>query len=79
MITTTYGPFSFDGVSVQGPKDYMNARGVELLDAILADEDAGHDPVGYPDEDLAVLGRLDDDFQLWLIAATTAAAPLGGR
>jgi hypothetical protein len=37
---------------------------VELLDAILAEEDAGYDPVGYPDEDLAVLGRLDADFQV---------------
>jgi hypothetical protein len=57
----------------------MDPRGVELLDAILAEEDAGYNPAGYPDEELAVLGRLDDDFQLWLMAATTAAAPLGGR
>jgi hypothetical protein len=39
-------------------------RGVALLDVILSDEDAGYDPAGYPDEELAVLGRLDDDFQL---------------
>jgi hypothetical protein len=30
------------------PKDNRNARGVELLDAILADEAAGYDPAGYP-------------------------------
>jgi hypothetical protein len=35
MHTTTYGPFSFDGISVKGPKDHRNARRVELLDAIL--------------------------------------------
>jgi hypothetical protein len=55
------------------------SRGVELLDAILADEDAGYDPAGYPDEELAVLGRLDDAFQLWLMGATTSTAPPGGR
>src|SRR5262249_44201943 len=62
-LHTTCGPFSFDGVSVQGPPDYRNARGVELLDAILAEQDAAYDPTGYPDEELAVLGRPDDDFQ----------------
>jgi hypothetical protein len=61
------------------PKDYRNARGVGLLDAILAEEDAGYDPAGYPDRELAVLGGLDDDFLLWLVEATTAQAPLGGR
>jgi hypothetical protein len=59
--------------------EYRTARGVELLDALLAGEDTGYDPAGYPDEELAVLGRLDDDFQLWMLAATTAQAPLGGR
>jgi hypothetical protein len=49
MPTTTYGPFSFDGVSVKGPKEYMAARGVKLLDAILADEDAGYDRVAALD------------------------------
>jgi hypothetical protein len=43
MTTTTYGPFRFDGISVQGPKDYMDARGANLLDAILAGEDTGYD------------------------------------
>ncbi len=69
MTTTTYGPFSFDGISVQGPKDSMEERGLDLLDAILAGEDDGYDPGGYPDEEMAVLGRLDDDFQLWLLTA----------
>jgi hypothetical protein len=45
---------------------------------ILADEDAGHDPVGYPDEEPTVLGRLDDGFQFSLMAATTSTAPPGG-
>jgi hypothetical protein len=48
-------------------------------DAILAEEDAGYDPAGYPDEELAVLGQLEDDLQLWLMAATTAQAPPSGR
>jgi hypothetical protein len=65
----TYGPFTYDGISVRGPKDYLEARGVRLLDAILAGEDAASDPGGYPDEELAVLGRLDDDFQDWLTTA----------
>jgi hypothetical protein len=30
----------------------------------LAQEDAGYDPAGSPDKELAVLGRLDDD---WLL------------
>jgi hypothetical protein len=57
----------------------MNARGVGLLDAILAEQDGGYDPAGYPDEELAVLGRLDDDLQLWLMTAPTAQVPPGGR
>jgi hypothetical protein len=40
-------------------------KGVELLDAILAGEDEGSNSGGYPDEELAVLGRPDEDFQLW--------------
>jgi hypothetical protein len=42
--TTTYGPFSFDGFEVRGPKAYMDERGLALLDAILAGEDVGKDP-----------------------------------
>jgi hypothetical protein len=53
MPTTTYGPFTFDGISVQGPKDYLEARGLALLDAILSGEDQGFDPGGYPDEETA--------------------------
>jgi hypothetical protein len=48
-----------------------------LLDAILSGEDAGFEPGGYPDEETAVLGRLED-FQLWLGLATTALPPAGG-
>jgi hypothetical protein len=57
----------------------MDARGLALLDAILSGEDKGFDPGGYPDEETAVLGRLDEDFQLRLASATTAPAPPGGR
>ena len=57
----------------------MEERGLALLDAILSGEDTGYDPGGYPDEETAVLGRLDEDFQLWLVLATTAQAPPGGR
>ena len=74
MLTTSYGPFRFDGISFSGPKDYMDERGLALLDAILSGEDSGFDPGGYPDEETAVLGRLDDDFQVWLALATTATA-----
>jgi hypothetical protein len=48
------------------------AKGVELLDAILAGEDEGYNPGGYPDEEFAVLGRLDEDFQVWRADPTTA-------
>jgi hypothetical protein len=36
MQTTTYGPFSLDRVSVKGPKDYMNARGLNCSTAAPA-------------------------------------------
>ena len=57
----------------------MAARGVEPLDAILAGEDEGYNPGGHPDEETAVLGRLDDDFQLWRLVATTVLAAPGPR
>jgi hypothetical protein len=56
----------------------VDARGLALLDAILSGQDAGFELGGYPDEETAVLGRLDEDFQLWLVGATTAPAPPGG-
>ncbi len=80
-LTTTYGPFSFDGVSVRSPADYLAARGNALLDAILADQDDGYNPGGYPDEEMAVLGRLDDDYQVWRVTVDpkTGLAPPGVR
>jgi hypothetical protein len=78
MLASNYGPFRFDGISFTGPKDYLDARGLALLDAILAGEDAGYEPGSYPDEETAVLGRLDEDFQLWLAPATTALVSGGG-
>jgi hypothetical protein len=75
MLTISYGPFRFDGISFTGPKDYRDGRGLALLDAILWGEDAGSDPGAYPDEGTAVLGRLDEDFQIWLALPTTALAP----
>jgi hypothetical protein len=71
MPAISYGPFRFDGITCSGPKDYRDARGLALLDAILSGEDSGFEPGGYPDEETAVLGRLDEDFQLWLGLATT--------
>jgi hypothetical protein len=79
MQPVNYGPFRFDGITVEGPAEYMEVRGLALLDAILSGEDTGYEPGGYPDEGTAVLGRLDEDFQLWLASATTAQAPPGGR
>jgi hypothetical protein len=66
--TTTYGPFSFDGINVRGPKAYMDERGLALLDAILAGDDPLYDPGAYPDEETAVLGRLCEDFDDWRAA-----------
>jgi hypothetical protein len=66
MLTTTRGPFRFDGISVGGPQDYMAARGLALLDAILSGEDQGFDPGGYPDEEKAVLARLEEDYRAWM-------------
>jgi hypothetical protein len=54
-------------------------RGLALLDAILSGEDAGFEQGGCPDEETAVLARLDEDYHLWLGLATTAQAPTGGR
>jgi hypothetical protein len=79
MHAINYAPFRFDDLGVTGPKDYRDGRGLALLDAILSGEDSGYEPGGYPDEETAVLGRLDDDFLLWLAPATTAQAPPGGR
>jgi hypothetical protein len=78
LAIITYGPFRFDDLGVTGPKDYLEQRGLALLDAILSGEDAGYDLGGHPDEETAVLGQLDEDFQLWLGLATTAQVPPGG-
>jgi hypothetical protein len=67
MTTTTCGHFSFDGIRVQGPADYLEARGLDLLDRILAGEDSGLDLAGHVNE-AAVLGRLEQDYQDWLAA-----------
>jgi hypothetical protein len=66
MLPTTFGPFSFDGISVQGPKDYLEARGLALLDAILSGEDQEFDPGSYPDEEEAVLARLEEVYRSWM-------------
>jgi hypothetical protein len=47
----------------------------QVLDSILSGEDTGYDPGGYPDEETAVLGRLDEDFQPGLNLATTTQVP----
>jgi len=65
LQTIRYGAFTWDGRAVCGPKDYMDARGVALLDAILAGEDEGFSAFGFVEEEDAVLARLDEDYQAW--------------
>jgi hypothetical protein len=55
----TYGVFSFDGIRVAGPKDYLVSRGNARLDAILAGAQEWED-------DLSVLRQLDADYRTWL-------------
>jgi hypothetical protein len=56
-----YGVFSFDGVNVDGPKDYLVSRGNVRLDAILAGTAEWED-------EASVLRQLDADYRLWLAA-----------
>jgi hypothetical protein len=70
-MPTRYGPLRFDGVTVDGPPDYMAARGNVLLEGLLA---AGTGlPAGVEDEaeelEAAVLLVLAADYSAWLTRA----------
>lgn len=61
------GRFAVVGDTITGPRDYMEARGSDLIDRIMA----GHDLVfnltweASPDIRVAMLARLQADWLAW--------------
>ncbi len=67
-MARTVGRFTIDGDSITGPAEYMTERGNELLDRIMAGDDAVFNTTAHysPDVEMAVLVRIQTDFAGWM-------------